>query len=300
MKDWKYIIKKAIFPSLWLIVLLTIFSAVSLVRIFTEGMEMSIIAYICYVVSFYTLTVLCVFGWKVMPAYTKRIKEKLYQNKYTNKYLTDVVFKTKIGLRRSLSINIIYVVVNILSAYIYQTNWFGIFAIYYGIIVLMKCLLLGYTQRYVIRENHLAELRRARLCAYILLTVNVTLSGAILMMVYFDKGFEYEGFIIYVIALYTFYITINAIINMIKYRKYKSPVMSMGKVIEMTSSLFSMLFLETAMLSQFGGDMSITSKQILIMATGAGISILVVTMAVYMIVQTTRKLKDYRKYEEQN
>ena len=116
-----------------------------------------------------------------------------------------------------------------------------------------------------------------------------------MMMIFFDKCFEYKGVLIYVIALYTFYITINAIINMVKYRKYKSPIMSIEKIIEMTSSLFSMLFLETAMLSQFGGDMAINSKRIMIMATGAGLSVLVVTMAVYMIIQSTKEIKECKK-----
>lgn len=295
MKDWKLKLKKMLFPPLCLIVFLTIFSAASLVMIFTEGMEMSVIAYVSYAVSFYTLTVLCIFCWKVMPSYVKKIKEKLHQNKYTKRYFTDVVFKTRIGLHRSLSINMIYVIVNALSAYIYQTNWFGIFAIYYGIIAMMRFLLVCYTKKHTIGENHLAELKRARTCAYILLTLNLALSAAVMMMIFFDKGFEYKGVLIYVIALYTFYITINAIINMVKYRKYKSPIMSIEKIIEMTSSLFSMLFLETAMLSQFGGDMPINSKRIMIMATGAGISILVVTMAVYMIIQSTKEIKECKK-----
>ncbi len=291
MKDWKCLVKRILFLPLWLIVLLTLISTVSLVMIFTKGMETSIIAYICYVISFYALTVLCVFGWKVVPGYVKRIKEKLHQNKYTDKYLTDVMFKTRVGLYRSLAISVIYVVVYAFSAYIYHTNWFGIFAIYYGIIGMMRFLLVNYTRGNPIGENYLAELKRAKLCAYILLTVNLTLSGAVLMMVYFNKGFEYKGFLIYVIALYTFYLTISAIVDMVRYRKYKSPIMSITKVIKMTSSLFSMLFLETAMLAQFGGDVSPSSKRIMIMMTGAGISVIVVIMAVYMIVTSTKEIK---------
>lgn len=82
-----------------------------------------------------------------------------------------------------------------------------------------------------------------------------------------------------------------AIIDMIKYRKYKSPVISITKVIKMASALFSMLFLETAMFAQFGAETSTETKRIMIMATGAGISIAVVSMAIYMIVQTSKEIK---------
>ena len=67
------------------------------------------------------------------------------------------------------------------------------------------------------------------------------------------------------------------------------------KVIKMAAALFSMLFLETAMFAQFGGETSPELKQIMIMLTGAGICIVVVSMAFYMIVQTTKEIKQYKQ-----
>ena len=212
--------------------------------------------------------------------------------------MTDAVFKSNVGLYRSLAINLIYVVVNAVSGYVYQTYWFGIFAVYYAIIAMMRFLLVKYVMKHPIGDDHVGELKRARVCAYILMTVNLALSGVVLMMVYFDRGFQYQGFLIYVIAMYTFYITTTAIIDMIKYRKYKSPILSITKVIKMASALFSMLFLETAMFAQFGAETPSETKRIMIMLTGAGISIVVVTMAVYMIVQTSKEIKQYKNNKE--
>ena len=155
----------------------------------------------------------------------------------------------------------------------------------------MRFLLVCYVKKNKIGENYLGELKRARICAYFLMTVNLVLSGAVLMMVFFGRGFQYQGVLIYVIALYTFYTTIIAIVDMVKYRKYKSPIMSVTKVIKMTTAMFSMLFLETAMLAQFGADTSEDEKRIMIIATGAGICVMVVFMAVYMIVQTSKEIK---------
>ena len=94
---------------------------------------------------------------------------------------------------------------------------------------------------------------------------------------------------IYVMALYTFYVTTHAIISMIKYRKYNSPVMSATKIISLSAVLVSMLSLETAMFSQFGGDTSPEFKRFMIAVTGAGVSLIVVSMSVYMIVRATRE-----------
>jgi hypothetical protein len=53
-----------------------------------------------------------------------------------------------------------------------------------------------------------------------------------------------------------------------------------------------MLFLETAMFAQFGADTAEETKRIMIMLTGAGICVAVVSMAVYMIVQTSKQIKE--------
>ncbi len=47
---------------------------------------------------------------------------------------------------------------------------------------------------------------------------------------------------------------ITSVINVVKFRKYGSPIMSAAKVINLTAALVSMLSLETAMLAQLGGD----------------------------------------------
>jgi len=42
------------------------------------------------------------------------------------------------------------------------------------------------------------------------------LAGAVLMMVHFGRSFEYQGILIYVMAMYTFYITTAAVIHVVK------------------------------------------------------------------------------------
>lgn len=292
--DWKRLAGKLLFPPLWVILLLTVVSAVLLITVFVKELETSPVAYICYVFSFYSLCVLCILCVKTLPGYYKSGKTKLYANKYANRYLTDAAFKTHVNLYRSLAINLLYVAVNAVSAAVYSTYWFLLFAIYYAILSIMRFLLVRYVGKNKIGTNQLAELHRARLCACILLTVNLALSGAVLMMVFHHRGFDYQGILIYVMAVYTFYTTVTAIIAMVRYRKYGSPIMSVSTVIKMAAALFSMLSLETAMFSQFGGDMSWESQRIMIMATGAGIAAVVIAMAIYMIVRTTKEIRTTR------
>lgn len=295
MERWKIIGRRVFFLPIWLLLLLIIFSTLALVTVFFKSWESKPVAYAVYVLSFYTLCVFCIACYKTIPGYYTKIRKRVYENAYANQYLTDAAFKTRVNLYTSLAVNVLYVATNAVSAALYHTAWFVIFAVYYGIMAMMRFLLVRYAGKNKLGESYPGELKRSRACAYILLTVNLTLSGVVLMMVYYHRGFQYQGFLIYVMALYTFYATASAIIDLVKYRKYHSPVMSVSKVIKLTQSLFSMLFLETAMFAQFGQETPEESKRIMIMVTGAGVSVVVVAMAVFMIVRTTRKIKEYKE-----
>ena len=75
----------------------------------------------------------------------------------------------------------------------------------------------------------------------------------------------------------------------------KSPIMSTSKVINLAAALVSMLALETAMLSQFGAENSIEFKRVMVAATGAGVSVVIVTMAIYMIIHGSREIKKIKE-----
>ncbi len=288
---------KLLFPPLWITALLTILCTALLIYTFVGGYETHPLAYVTYILSFYTLCVIVMICIKVLPAKFKAAKTKAYEIPLSNKYLTDYKFRTHVSLYRSLSVNLLYVLINMISGFLYHTVWFFVIAFYYTILAVMRFLLVRFVNKIGIGKNRFKELRRSRLCGYILLTVNLALSGAVLMILYQNKGYHYGGILIYVMALYTFYITTIAIVNLIKYKKRKSPVMSMTKIISMAAALVSMLTLETAMFSQFGQDMSEKNQRLMIALTGAGISIIIVTMSVYSIVKNSREIKNIMENE---
>lgn len=97
------------------------------------------------------------------------------------------------------------------------------------------------------------------------------------------------------VAAYTFTAFTMAIINMVKYRKYNSPVYSASKAISLASACVSMLTLEATMLTTFGaGTMGAITRKIFLGCTGGVISVFVVVMAIYMIRQSSKKLKDLK------
>lgn len=81
-----------------------------------------------------------------------------------------------------------------------------------------------------------------------------------------------------------------AIINVVKYRKYKSPVYSASKAVGLAAACVSMLTLESTMLTTFSdGTMSFAERKILLGSSGDVISAFIIGMAIYMIVQSSKK-----------
>ena len=288
---WKKIGKKLLFPPIWMMVILVIASAVALTLIFVKGMEKTIPAYVVYALAFYTLSVVTIFCAMVLPKQYSTIKQKIYDNPLGNRYMTDRVFRTNVSLSISFVISMLYVGINLWSWHMLGSYWFMVLAVYYVIMAVMRFLLVRYVRIQKIGTNMLGEWKRSRVCACILLLINLSLSGAVLMILYQHRGYDYPGVMIYVMALYTFYALTMSVVDMVKYRKMGSPVMSTAKIVSLSAALVSMLNLETAMFAQFGGEMTRENQQIFIILTGAGISITVVTLSVVLIVKATKEIR---------
>ena len=289
--EWKKIEKKLLFPPIWLLVILVITSAVALTFIFVKGMEETIPAYIVYVLAFYTLSVVTVFCVMVLPKQYSTIKRKIYENPFGNRYMTDRVFRAGFSLSVALLISMFYVGINLWSWYLLKSYWFMVLAVYYVIMAVMRFLLVRYVRIQKIGTSMLGEWKRSRICAYILLLINLSLSGAVLMILYQHRGYDYPGMMIYVMALYTFYALTISIVDIVKYRKMGSPVMSTAKIVSLSAALVSLLNLETAMFAQFGAGLTPENQRIFIILTGAGVSITVVTLSVILIVNANKEIR---------
>ena len=125
--------------------------------------------------------------------------------------------------------------------------------------------------------------------------MNLALALIIFFMVYWNRTFQHHMITAIAMAAYTFTALIAAIINVIKYRKYNSPVYSASKAISLTAALVSMLTLESTMLTTFSDEtMTALGQKLMLGLTGGAISALIVAVAVYMIVTGTKKLKILR------
>lgn len=206
-----------------------------------------------------------------------------------SRYLREDMFRAETGLYQGFFINLLYAGIKMFSGILYRSVWFITLAVYYILLAVMRASLLHYVRK--AGKDKVSEWKRYRLCGIILLFMNIALAGIVILVIHQNSGFEYPGMLIYVMAMYAFYAAIMAVRNVVKFRKYGNPVMSAAKVINLTAALVSMLSLETAMLTQFGAADDPLFRQIMTASTGAGISLVVLGMAVFMIVRSTRQMK---------
>ena len=255
----------------------------------------SVLAYISYLLSAYAM-VITVTGFKgVARAVRNGIENlppviKLRSTPLGKRLLGDVIFRSEITLHGGLCMNLLYTALNLFSGIRYRSTWFIALAFYYMLLSVMRAVLVRYVHSRPIGEDISSELRHYRVCGIILLFMNQALVGIVVAMVTQNRGFSYSGLLIYMMALYTFYITIAAVVNVVKFRKHGSPILSAAKVISLTAALVSMLSLATAMLAQFGQDEE-EFRRIMIGAFGGAVCAVVLAMAIYMIVRSTKQLR---------
>lgn len=294
-KAMKHIIKFLygfLFPGAVVVVLSVPISAGLLIYAFLIAGDDSPVAYVSYVLSAYSLLIVCI---RVVPCITKWSR-RVQQNPFVSQYREDIPFKMRMSLDASFVGNLLYAGVNAFTGICYHSPWFGSLAAYYICLSIMRFLLVRYAHRHGFGENLRAEWKWYRMCGVILIVMNLALAGLVILAVYLNEGFEYEGVLIYVMALYTFYITIMAVVNVVLYRKYHSPVMSAARKVSLAAALVSMLSLETAMLSQFDtGNTSPYFRQIMIGSTGAGVCAIVIGMGIFMMIHSTRQLRQNKK-----
>lgn len=207
-----------------------------------------------------------------------------------NRFMTDAAFRSEVTLHGGLVASLLYAALNIFFGILQYSLWLLSLAAYYLLLSAMRGLLVRYVHLKQPGQDRMAEYRRYRAVGYILLFMNQTLAGIVVCMLHQDRRFLYPEWLIYGTAAYTFYITANAAVNVVRFHRKNSPVLSAAKVISLTSALVSMLSLETVMITQFGPEQQ-KFLQIMTGAFGGGIYAAVLVMAIRMIVRANRSLK---------
>lgn len=208
-------------------------------------------------------------------------------------YMDEIFFRGKISLYQELLTNLLFALFNFINSWIYKSLWFCSIGIYYVSLSCIRYNLSKYIKK--VSEVHINqkyfEYKGYRNSGFLMLFLNIAMSGMVIQMVRYNYSGVYPRHIIYVYALYTFYAFIISIINVEKYRKSHSPSLSASKIISFSESLMSILTLQTAMITQFGGREGF--QKLMNSLVGGGVCTIVFGLAVFMIINGIQKRKEY-------
>ncbi len=287
MLKWKKLAKALLFPHTALLLVLTPLAITAMVySLLFLGAEAPV-AIASYVLAAYTLTVWCV----KIPRIIKLAKNFKNENKYAVRWFGDPHLRVKVSLYGSLLWNSAYALFQLGLGFYHASFWYDSMAGYYLSLAVMRFFLVEYTRKHRPGENMRLELQKYRTCGVIFLFLNLALTLMIFFMVYWNRTFVHHEITTIIMAAYTFTAFTAAIVSIVKYRKYNSPVFSASKAIALAAACVSMLTLTSTMLTTFGRSDEQVFRELMLGLLGGAVSIFIITMAIYMIVQSTKKIR---------
>ena len=288
--DWKKIGLNLLYPHLAVIICLLPISVVLLVlSLIYLGTE-SILAILSYLLAFYVLLVIC-FRVPRMIKFFKTVKQ---ENKYVKKWFSDVHLRMNVSLYGSLIWNVTFAIFQLGLGFYHKSFWFYSMFVYYIMLGIMRFFLVKHTRKYKANEETTIEVKKSILCGYLLIAMNLALAVIVFFIVYWNKTFYHHMITTIAMAAYTFFTFTFAIINLVRYRKYKSAVYSSAKMISLIAGAVSMLILESTMLTTFGTTESPLFSQLMLSLTGVAVISFAITMAIIMIVKGNKQFKEYK------
>lgn len=293
MEKFLAILRKLFSPHIALLLILNIASAVLMCYVFVKGLDTTVIAYVTYAISAYTLTADVI---NFIPI-IKKIKQFKEDNKYLKKYFSDSALRAKISLYISLFINIAYAVFNFIIGYLNKSYWFGAIGVYYFVLSAIRFLLLrnsGKATQKLSEERKEYELKAYRGVGVLMFLVSIAMSGMAIQMIWQNKSTAHSEIMTIATAAFTFYSLTMAVINLQKYRKTEQPILSAAKMLNFACALMAMFTMQSAMIASFDENND-GFRQIMNIITGTVVLLMVFGLAVYMIRRSNKLLKEIDK-----
>ncbi len=188
---------------------------------------------------------------------TDKIYAEQIANQYAPKDASKVVALRKLDARATLPANVFTYTLGIASALIFGTG---------------MCLAMG---------------QIGSLTAWSLFLLNIPMGGMIVLMAAADNGYSYPGYVIYISAMYTFYTMIMSVVNLVRYRRLGSPVLSAAKALNFIAALMPVLGMQTAMIAEFSAEDD-GFRRLMNSITGAAVWVTVIVTAVYMLIRSSK------------
>lgn len=197
-------------------------------------------------------------------------------------YKQDRIFRASVNLQLVMVLNYLYAAYNLLTALQSGSMWLLSLGVYTLMLAIVRTdLTLSHHRGRKLPPDALPrhESRCYRRVAWSLLALNVPIGGLTLLMVSGQSVSALPGHLIYLSALYTFVMMFLAISNLIRFRKFGSPILSAAKVLSLVAAL---LTLQSALIDRFGTAQG-SFRLMMTRLTGSAVYAAVLIIAVWML-----------------
>lgn len=256
------------------------------------GLSENIISYILYVLSAISLTYFVYTIVYFVPTIKNRTINFLKNYKFTNSLLENYGYRTIVFSVFTFILNVAYISFVGIFAIMSQTAWYFTITIYYIILAIMKGNVFHSKRKY---GTEIKEAKAYRFCGIMFIVMTITFSGVIVLIYKQNHYFEYAGLLIYAAAAFTFYKLSLAIYNIFKARKQNDLYIQSIRNINLASALISIIILQVAMFQAFSPESNMGFANAL---TGAGVSVIILFLGVFMIIKSNNIIKEITKTNE--
>lgn len=180
----------------------------------------------------------------------------------------------------SLTLNLAYSLYTSVIGLTSHSWWFVTLAAYYMILSVMRFAIVLSSRKPT--KDAPSGTFIMRFTGSMFVFLSITLAGTAYLSVEFDWGVRYHEIVMITLALYAFTKITLAIINLIKIRKNRSPILNTLRSIFFAEALVSIFSLQRSMLVSFGA-LSASEIQLFNILTGSGVYILVFLMGIHLI-----------------
>ena len=196
----------------------------------------------------------------------------------------DQYARSRYILHFSLAANIAFALLELAEGLYFGSVWLIAIGAYYAVLGVMRFSLLR-----SIRSADAQQGKKAYFHTAILLNVlTLTMTGIFVQLIIDDQSFQYPGVLIYAMALWAFIKIILAVKNLIQRRKEEEPILAAARCLSFAAALMSILALQTALISQFGGD-AVDFAHTMNGIAGAVITLLLIALSALMLAKAWKK-----------
>lgn len=238
----------------------------------------------------------CCIYYDVTVGFRKMFRKVVDKSKLAERLYKDYRYRALFSTVFAFLLNLLYAAGNGIYAKRTHSAWLGTLSAYYLFLCMIRFLVIR--QEFCFAKEHIegkrkraAEWNVFRNAGILLSFITLVLGGAVVLLLHEEGGKVYSGYLIFAVVAYTFYKITISVINMIKVRRMKSPLLLTIRNIGYADALVSILFLQTAMFTAFS-DGKKTNKQLMNEMTGGAVCAMILLIGIFMVRKAAKERKN--------